>query len=113
MWLWIKARASPVKDGVLRWRRVDLQAAVDEKFAVRQHERMIGTYQAHMAFAAFLSAQSPPKLTPQHSMLSIFFTRLAADILPEYSKRKPLEVWVQDEAHGGRQWMPTPKWARR
>jgi hypothetical protein len=66
-----------------------------------------------MAFAAFLSAQSPPKLTPQHSRLSKNFFRLAADILPEYAKRKPFEVWVQDEGRGGRQWTPTPKWARR
>ena len=39
--------------------------------------------------------------------------QMIADILPEYAKRKPLEVWVKDEALGGRQRTPTPKWAWR
>src|SRR3954469_5243484 len=32
----------PDRDGVVRWRRVDLQALIETRFAVRLHERTIG-----------------------------------------------------------------------
>src|SRR5919199_2423334 len=32
----------PDRDGVVRWRRVDLQAPIEARFAVRLHERSVG-----------------------------------------------------------------------
>ena len=32
----------PDRDGVVRWRRVDLQALIETRFAVRLHERTVG-----------------------------------------------------------------------
>src|SRR3954454_9332008 len=32
----------PDRDGVVRWRRVDLQALIEARFAVRLHERSVG-----------------------------------------------------------------------
>src|SRR3954464_14569888 len=32
----------PDRDGVVRWRRVDLQALIQARFAVRLHERSVG-----------------------------------------------------------------------
>jgi len=111
--LWIEAEPDPVKDDVLRWRCVDLQACVDEEFAVRQHERMIGNYQATHGFCRLSVRPEPAKTDPAAQQTFKKLYSLAADILPQHAKLKPLEVWVQDEAHGGRQWTPTPKWARR
>src|SRR5918911_380569 len=33
---------APDRDGVVRWRRVDLQALIEARFAVRLHERSVG-----------------------------------------------------------------------
>src|SRR4051794_37573536 len=32
----------PDRDGVVRWRRVDLRALIEARFAVRLHERTVG-----------------------------------------------------------------------
>jgi transposase len=41
---WVEAGPDPVKDGVVRWRCVDLQARVEEEFDVKLHMRTIGKY---------------------------------------------------------------------
>jgi hypothetical protein len=62
--LWIEAEPDPVKDDVLRWRCVDLHAGVDEEFTVRQHERMIGEYQATHGFRRLSVRPEPAKTDP-------------------------------------------------
>src|SRR3954469_21542622 len=41
----------PDRDGVVRWRRVDLQALIETRFAVRLHERTIGKVLRRLGFA--------------------------------------------------------------
>ena len=41
------------------------------------------------------------------------FASIAAELMPEHAKGKPLEVWFQDEARVGQQGTLTRKWARR
>ena len=41
----------PDRDGVVRWRRVDLQALIEARFAVRLHERSVGKLLRRLGFA--------------------------------------------------------------
>ena len=66
---WVEAGPDPVKDGVVRWRCVDLQARVEEEFDVKLHVRTIGKYLPSMAFAACLCVQSIRKLIARRSRL--------------------------------------------
>src|SRR3954470_3486536 len=48
----------PDRDGVVRWRRVDLRALVEARFAVRLHERSVGKVLRRLGFGR-PSAPSP------------------------------------------------------
>src|ERR671927_1343483 len=41
----------PDRDGVARWRRVDLEALIEARFAVRLHERSVGKVLRRLGFA--------------------------------------------------------------
>src|SRR6058998_4400909 len=41
----------PERDGVVRWRRVDLRAPIGARFAVRLHERSVGKVLRRLGFA--------------------------------------------------------------
>src|SRR4051812_49484506 len=41
----------PDRDGVVRWRRVDLRALIEARFAVRLHERSVGKVLRRLGFA--------------------------------------------------------------
>jgi transposase len=41
----------PDRDGVVRWRRVDLRALIETRFAVRLHERSVGKVLRRLGFA--------------------------------------------------------------
>ena len=41
----------PDRDGVVRWRRVDLRALIEARFAVRLHERSVGKAPRRLGFA--------------------------------------------------------------
>ena len=58
---WVEAGPEPVKDGVVRWRCVDLQARVDEEFDVKLHERTIGKYLAKLGFRRLSVRPEHPK----------------------------------------------------
>jgi transposase len=40
----------PDRDGVVRWRRVDLQALIETRFAIRLHERTVGKVLRRLGF---------------------------------------------------------------
>ena len=40
----------PDRDGVVRWRRVDLRALIEARFAVRLHERSVGKVLRRLGF---------------------------------------------------------------
>src|SRR6185437_12041344 len=41
----------PERDGVVRWRRVDLKALIEARFAVRLHERSVGEVLRRLGFS--------------------------------------------------------------
>src|SRR3954470_7259931 len=49
----------PARDGVVRWRRVDLQALIEARFAVRLHERTVGKVLRRLGF-------TPLSVPPRH-----------------------------------------------
>jgi transposase len=51
----------PDRDGVVRWRRVDLQALIETRFAVRLHERTVGKVLRRLGFARLSVRPKHPK----------------------------------------------------
>ncbi len=53
------------KDGVVRWRCVDLQAIIKQKFGVDYHERTIGKLLRHLGFSHISARPQHPQNDPQ------------------------------------------------
>jgi transposase len=51
----------PDRDGVVRWRRVDLRALIEARFAVRLHERSVGKVLDRLGFARLSVRPRHPK----------------------------------------------------
>jgi transposase len=51
----------PDRDGVVRWRRVDLQALIEARFGVRLHERSVGKVLHRLGFARLSVRPKHPK----------------------------------------------------
>src|SRR4051794_38189857 len=51
----------PDRDGVVRWRRVDLQALIEARFAVRLHERTVGKVLRRLGFTRLSVRPRHPK----------------------------------------------------
>src|SRR3569623_2955456 len=51
----------PDRDGVVRWRRVDLQARIEARFAVRLHERSVGKVLRRLGFTRVSVRPRHPK----------------------------------------------------
>ena len=47
---WVEAGPDLARDGVVRWRRVDLRARIAEQFGVALHERSVGKLLARLRF---------------------------------------------------------------
>jgi transposase len=51
----------PDRDGVVRWRRADLKALIEARFAVRLHERTVGKVLRRLGFARLSVRPKHPK----------------------------------------------------
>src|SRR5690242_21435231 len=51
----------PDRDGVVRWRRVDLKALIEARFAVRLHERSVGKVLRRLGFSRVSVRPRHPK----------------------------------------------------
>ena len=104
----------PERDGVVRWRRVDLRALIEARFAVRLHERSVGKVLRRLGFARLsVQAEAPEGGRGGAGGVQKGFAELVAGALPEHARGKPVEVWFQDEARVGQQGTLTRVWARR
>lgn len=54
----------PVQDGVVRWRRVDLQAAIERRFGVQLHERSVGKVLRRLGFTRLSVRPEHPASDP-------------------------------------------------
>lgn len=55
----------PDRDGVVRWRRVDLQAAIAERLGVQLHERSVGKILRRLGFARLSVRPKHPSSQPE------------------------------------------------
>ena len=61
---WLEAGPDPVVDGVLRWRRQDLQARIADRWKVELHERTVGKYLAGLGYRRLSVRPRHPKTDP-------------------------------------------------
>ena len=54
----------PDRDGVVRWRRVDLKALIEARFDVRLHERSVGKVLRRLGFARLSARPKHPLSDP-------------------------------------------------
>jgi transposase len=66
---WIEAGPDPARDGVVRWRRQDLQRHIAAKFGVELHERTVGKYLAMLGYRRLSVRPQHPKSDPEAQAL--------------------------------------------
>ena len=100
--------------GVVRWRRVDLQQIVAERFGVAYHERTIGKILKQLGFS-HVSARPrhPAKDERDRGGVQKNFPATLNAHLADLPKGKPIEIWFQDEARIGQKNGIVRQWARR
>lgn len=61
---WVEAGPDPARDGVVRWRRRDLQRRIAAEFGVALHERSVGKQLAALGFRRLSVRPQHPKSDP-------------------------------------------------
>ena len=61
---WVEAGPDPARDGVVRWRRKDLQARIASAFGVALHERSVGKQLVALGFRRLSVRPQHPKSDP-------------------------------------------------
>lgn len=62
---WVEAGPDPARDGVVRWRRRDLQTRIATEFGVDLHERSVGKQLAALGFRRLSVRPQHPKSDPE------------------------------------------------
>lgn len=62
---WVEAAPDPARDGVVRWRRKDLQRRIEAEFGVTLHERTVGKQLAALGFRRLSVRPQHPKSNPE------------------------------------------------
>jgi transposase len=102
------------KDGVVRWRRVDLAGVIKTRFNVTLAERSVGAMLRRLGFRRL-------SVRPRHPQQDPAAQETHKKTLPIWSKppspsmraNNRLELWWQDEARVGQQGTLTRVWAER
>ena len=71
----------PDRDGVVRWRRVDLKALIEARFGVRLHERSVGKVLRRLGFARL-------SVRPQHPQTDKAAQEAFKKASPRWSRRR-------------------------
>lgn len=61
---WVQAGPDPARDGVVRWRRRDLQHRIEAEFGIALHERSVGKQLAALGFRRLSVRPQHPKSDP-------------------------------------------------
>lgn len=61
---WVEAGPDLARDGVVRWRRSDLQRRIASAFGVELHERTVGKYLARLGYRRLSVRPRHPKADP-------------------------------------------------
>src|SRR4051794_17691221 len=103
----------PERDGVVRWRRVDLRALIEARFGVRLHERSVGKVLPGSASPACRSGRGTPRRTRRRRRRSKRLRRAGGGGAARARPRQAGRDLVSDEARVGQQGTLTRVWARR
>lgn len=58
---WVENGPSPETDGVVRWRRIDLQKKIANEFGITVHERTVGKFLAKLGYVRLSARPEHPK----------------------------------------------------
>lgn len=100
------------KDGVVRWRCIDLQAVINERFSVTMHVSTVGKVLRKLGLT-WLQPRPyhPQKVAEAEAAFKRNFSDLVCELVADRLCGKPLEIWFQDEARVGQQGTLTYLWA--
>ena len=62
---WVEAGPDPAVDGVVRWRRQDLERRIEDRLGVEVHERTVGKYLAALGYRRLSVRPRHPKTDPE------------------------------------------------
>jgi transposase len=99
--------------GVVRWRRIDLQRLIAERFSVTYHERTIGQVLKRLGFSHISGRPRHPAQNGQTVAELKNFPATLNGHLAGVTKGKPVGIWFQDEARIGQKNGRVRQWARR
>lgn len=60
----VRAGPDPAADGVVRWRRIDLAAKIEERFGIVMHERTVGKHLSALGFRRLSVRPQHPRSDP-------------------------------------------------
>jgi len=110
---WVEAGPDLAKDGVVRWRRVDLWDRILREFDVTLHERTVGKLlDKHDYRRLSVRPQHPESDPAAQEAFKKHFADLVCATIPPEAAGKPIEIWWQDEARVGQQGTLTRIWAK-
>jgi transposase len=94
---WAEESADLKRDGVVRWRRVDLQQRIEQNFGVSLHERTVGKLLHRLSLRRLTVCPQHPKRDPeaQAACQAAFPALIATARSPEVAG-KPAEIWFGD-----------------
>src|SRR5712691_2238739 len=112
--LLVEAGADPEKDGVVRWRCVDLKRVLGERFGVDLSAVSLGRALKKLGFSHISARPRHPAQDAQ--AIAAFkknFPAIVAEALKELAPATPIEVWFQDEMRVGQKNGLVYQWAKK
>ncbi|MGI3212812.1 helix-turn-helix domain-containing protein [Roseovarius tibetensis] len=93
---WVRAGPDRTKDGVVRWRRINLKHRLEAEFGVVMHERTVGKHLTALGFRRLSVCPQHPKSDPEAQKTLKTFSARVDEALADHARGKPLEVWFQE-----------------
>jgi len=98
----------PDKDGVVRWRCVNLRAAIGRRYLVQVDQRTVVKWLRNFNLTRLQPRPYHPKKDAEaQETFKNSSAVLVIEALPTSTAGNPLEIWFQDEARVGQKgWIP-------
>ncbi|KAA5608624.1 IS630 family transposase [Rhodovastum atsumiense] len=110
----VVAGPEPERDGVVRWRCIDLREQIAARYEVDIHERTVGKLLHRLDLVPLKPRPCHPKKDADaQEAFQKNFADLVTAALPSGAADKRIEIWFQDEARVGQQGTLTYVWAPR
>ncbi|WP_154073353.1 IS630 family transposase [Bradyrhizobium erythrophlei] len=110
----VETGPDPEKDGVVRWRCVDLKRVLGQRFGVDLSEVSLGRALKKLGFSHISAWPRHPVQDPETiaAFKKNFPTQVAA-IVTKLAPETPIEVWFQDEMRVGQKNSLVYQWAKK